>query len=352
MKDTPIAPLQWSGDRLRLLDQTRLPGEEVWLDITDQRRVVEAVRVLRVRGAPAIGVAAAYGLALAALASRAARPQALLAELSAAADELRATRPTAVNLPWALSRVLAAAARARDVDAVRAAVVEEARRIEREDVEANRRLGRLGADLLPDGATVLTHCNAGALATAGYGTALGVVRAAVGQGKRVRVVATETRPVLQGARLTAWELARDGIPCTLIVDSAAGELMRRKRIDAVLVGADRIAGNGDVANKIGSYTLALLAREHGLPFHVAAPTSSIDLSLPTGDAIVIEERSGDEVARLGATPIAPEGVDVANPAFDITPHGLVSSIVTERGIARAPYLRALPELLQRAEARM
>ena len=341
-----ITPMTWSGGRLRLLDQTRLPDEEVWLDCAAVEDVAEAIRRLAVRGAPAIGVAAAYGLALAAGASTASAREALLSDLRAASGELRATRPTAVNLAWALARVLTAAERAPDAASMRRAVLEEAQRIEREDVEANRSIGRRGAELVPDGATVLTHCNAGSLATAGYGTALGVVRGAVEAGRRVRVVATETRPLLQGARLTAWELARDGIDCTLIVDSAAGAFMRRGVVDLVVTGADRIAANGDTANKIGTYTLAVLAKEHGMPFYIAAPTSTVDLSLPGGDDIPIEERAPDEILRS-----AIDGVAVANPAFDVTPHALIEAIITERGVARAPYVESLRALMQPAEVR-
>ncbi len=351
MRETGLAPIEWSAGRLRLLDQTRLPEEEVWLTLADHRAVAEAVRSMRVRGAPAIGVAAAYGLALAARASAASDRDGLLAELRAAADELAATRPTAVNLSWALTRTLAAAEVAPDAEALRRAVLDEAQRIQREDLEANRRLGRLGAELLPQAATVLTHCNTGALATAGYGTALGVVRAAVELGKQVRVVATETRPQLQGARLTAWELARDGIGCTLIVDAAAGALMRRGGIDLVIVGADRIAANGDTANKIGTYTLAVLAREHRLPFYVAAPTSSIDRSLPTGDAILIEERAPEEVTAPFGRRIAPEGTRARNPAFDVTPHELIAAIITERGVVRPAYGESLPVVAERVEAK-
>ncbi len=340
-----LSPIEWSDGKLRLLDQTRLPDAEVWLDITTADQIAEAIRTLRVRGAPLIGIAAAYGLALAAESSVAESPRQLLIELRRAAQELSATRPTAVNLSWALGRVLEAAQDAPDVPSMRAAVLEEARRIHEEQIDADRRLGRAGAELLPDPAVVLTHCNTGALATGGTGTALGVVRAAVEQRKRVRVIATETRPLLQGARLTAWELARDGIDCTLIVDGAAGAIMRRGDIDAVIVGADRIAANGDTANKIGTYPLALLAREHGVPFYVAAPASSIDLSLPAGDDIPIEERSPDEVTSIGGQPSAPPGVAAANPAFDVTPHRLITAIVTERGVARPPYV----ETLQRAQ---
>jgi methylthioribose-1-phosphate isomerase len=278
--------------------------------------------------AVAIGVAAAYGLALAATASAALDRDGLLAELRAAAEELAGTRPTAVNLSWALRRVLTAAEAAPDAESMRRVVLEEAQRIQREDVEANRRLGRLGAELVPDGASVLTHCNTGSLATAGYGTALGVVRAAVEQGKRARVVATETRPLLQGARLTAWELARDGIDCTLIVDSAAGALIRRGAIDLLIVGADRIAANGDTANKIGTYSVAILARAHGIPFYVAAPISTFDRSLASGGEIPIEQRDPSEITHGFGRQTAPEGVKVYNPAFDVTPAEFITAIIT------------------------
>jgi methylthioribose-1-phosphate isomerase len=339
-----VEPIRWADGRLLLLDQSRLPLQEVWLELVDAAEVATAIKDMRVRGAPAIGVTAAYGVALAARASRA-RDMALLREdLERAIALLRATRPTAVNLFWALERMRAAAAGCRTPDEARARLLAEAMAIQMQDVEANRRIGRLGAELVPDGATVLTHCNAGALATAGYGTALGVIRAAREAGKQVRVVADETRPLLQGARLTAWELLRDGIPVTLIADGAAGSLMRRGLITCVVVGADRIAANGDVANKIGTYPLAVLAREHGIPFYVAAPTSTLDLSLASGDAIPIEERRPEEVTRLRGVPIAPDGVEVLNPAFDVTPAAYVTAIITERGVARPPYettLRAL-----------
>ena len=350
MENTSLTPIKWSDGRLRLLDQTRLPHEEVWLNLADYRGVAEAITSMRVRGAPAIGIAAGYGLALAALASTASDGDALLVELRAAAEELAATRPTAANLSWALGRVLEAAQAATSPDSMRLAVVTEAQRLQDEDVQANRRLGALGGELLPASATLLTHCNAGALATAGYGTALGVVRAAAELGKSVRVVATETRPRLQGARLTAWELARDGIACTLIVDGAAGALMRQGDIDVVVVGADRIAANGDTANKIGTYPLAVLANEHELPFYVAAPTSTFDLSLTTGDDIPIEERARDEVTSCGGRNIAAEGVDVLNPAFDVTPARLIDAIITERGIARPPYTESLRAVAGLVEA--
>ncbi|MFN8557060.1 MAG: S-methyl-5-thioribose-1-phosphate isomerase [Dehalococcoidia bacterium] len=339
-----VEPIVWSDERLRLLDQTRLPLAEVWLDLDDVRDVAAAIREMRVRGAPAIGVTAAYGVALAALRSRATDVPALLADIDAAVDLLGATRPTAVNLFWALRRMRAIAATQSSASALRGRLVAEACAIHAEDVAGTRTMGRHGADLIPDGATVLTHCNAGALATAGYGTALGVIRAAHEAGKGIRVIADETRPLLQGARLTAWELARDGIPTTLIADTMAGSLMRRGLITCVVVGADRIAANGDVANKIGTYQVAVLAHEHGLPFYVAAPTSTLDLSLPNGDAIPIEERGADEVTRFGGVTIAPEGIAVLNPAFDVTPARYVAAIITERGVARPPYEPALRAL--------
>ena len=351
MEHTSLTPIAWSDGHLRLLDQTRLPQEEVWLSLTNATQVAEAIRSMRVRGAPAIGVAAAYGLALVAVDSDARAGERLLEELRDACGELASARPTAVNLSWALERVMTAAQGTDDVEAMRGVVLEEAERIQHEDAEANRKLGHHGAELVPDDAVILTHCNTGWLATAGYGTALGVVRAAVERGKRVRVVATETRPQLQGARLTAWELMRDGIDCTLIVDSAAGALMQRGVIDLVLVGADRIAANGDTANKIGTYPLALLAREHGLPFYVAAPTSSIDLSLAAGDDIPIEERAPDEVTTLDGRRIATEGVVVQNPAFDVTPHRFLAAIITEHGVVWPPYAGSLATLAAPVEAR-
>jgi len=341
-----VEPLTWAGDHLRMLDQTLLPGEEVWLELRDHRAVAEAIRSMRVRGAPAIGVAGAYGLALAALNAEAGSRQELVDSLREAADELIATRPTGANLAWAVRRTLAAAEDSGDPDVIRRAVVREAEAIHSEDIEGNRALGRHALELVPNSASFLTHCNAGALATGGYGTALGVVRAAVEAGRDVRVVATETRPLSQGARLTAWELVRDGIDCQLIVDSAVGQLLRRGETDLVVVGADRIAANGDTANKIGTYNIAVLAREHGVPFYVAAPTSTIDMALPDGDAIEIEERGEDEVTSPGGRRIAPESVRVANPAFDVTPNALITAIITERGIARPPYGDSLQTMMR------
>jgi methylthioribose-1-phosphate isomerase len=340
-----VSPLVWDEGSLRLLDQTRLPHDELWLTLEDHRSVAEAIRSMRVRGAPAIGIAAAYGLALAAIESTADHADDLIADLERAAKVLEATRPTAVNLAWAIRRVLSASRQASAVDAMREAALRESILIHDEDISANRRLGAYGAELLPPDATLLTHCNAGALATGGYGTALGIARAAADAGSRVRVIATETRPLLQGARITAWELERDGIDCTLIVDSAAAALLRRGTIDAVVVGADRVAANGDVANKIGTYPIALAAREHAVPFYVAAPCSSIDLSTPSGRSIPIEDRAEEEVQALAGRRTVPQSVRALNPAFDITPHALVSAIVTERGVARPAYAESLANRL-------
>jgi methylthioribose-1-phosphate isomerase len=319
-------------DVVRLLDQRLLPDEELWLDLGSAEEVGEAIRTLAVRGAPAIGVAAAY--ALACEARRGAPPQ----RLREIAARLTQARPTAVNLAWAVARM------STRIGEEPAAVLREAHAIRDEDEAACRSIGALGAALIPDRARILTHCNAGALATAGYGTALGVVRAAFEAGKDIAVLADETRPFLQGARLTAWELHRDGIPVTLLTDGMAGWLMHRGEIACVVVGADRIAANGDVANKIGTYALAVLARHHGLPFYVAAPWSTVDLATASGEAIPIEERASEEVVTLAGRRIAPAGVSARYPAFDVTPAALVSAIVTERGVARAPYPRALAAL--------
>ncbi len=345
-----VEPIAWQGDRLRLLDQTLLPAREVYLEATDHRQVAEAIGSLRVRGAPLIGIAAAYGMVLASLRLPRGDMARFLAGLEEAARELASTRPTAVNLAWALERLLGRArACASPAEAV-AALEAEARALHLEQVEADHRLAELGASLLPQGGAVLTHCNTGSLATGGLGTALGMLRAAWRQGRIVRVYATETRPLLQGARLTAWELWREGVPCTLIVDGAAGALMARGQVAAVVVGADRIARNGDVANKVGTYTLAVLARAHGIPFYVAAPTSTIDPATPDGDGIPIEERPADEVRRLAGVPVAPPGVEVSNYAFDVTPAAYVDAIVTERGIARPPYAESLASLLSGGSA--
>jgi methylthioribose-1-phosphate isomerase len=343
-----VTAIRWGGDRLLLLDQTRLPAETRWVEARTADEVADAIRTMVVRGAPAIGVAAAFGAALWArgLAGAGLAPEAFVAAFEPVRRRLAGTRPTAVNLFWALDRmgraVREAAALPPGARAERLAA--EAKAILDEDLEANRRMGRLGAALIPDGARVLTHCNAGALATAGYGTALGVVRAAHEAGKRVSVLADETRPFLQGSRLTTWELREDGIPVTLITDNMAGHVMQRRQVDLVIVGADRIAANGDVANKIGTYGLAVLAKEHGLPFYVAAPVSTFDLSLVSGDEIPIEERDPREVTTLAGRPIAPEGTPALHPAFDVTPARLVTAIITEAGIAKPPTPERLREL--------
>jgi len=341
------APIEWlPGGSVRLIDQTRLPREEAYVETSDYRDLARAIREMRVRGAPLIGITAAYALALAARQAAAGHKAALLAALREAAAELRATRPTASNLAWALERMLRLAEEAGDSGTTVAALEAEAVRIHQEDIDACRRIGASGAVLLPAGVSLLTHCNTGSLATGGYGTALGVVRAAWGQGKLQHVYVTETRPLLQGARLTAWELQRDGIPFTLIVDGAAGQLLRRGLAGAVVVGADRIAANGDVANKVGTYALAALARESGVPFYVAAPTSTIDLGTPSGDLIPIEERAAEEVTTLAGVATTPEGTTAANPAFDLTPAAYVTAIITESGVARPPYETSLAGLLK------
>ncbi len=336
-----LSPVRWVGNAVELLDQRDLPWRETWVRCETADSVADAIRSMAVRGAPAIGIAAAYGMALAARAAGGGG-LAMRAGMDRAAAVLGASRPTAVNLAWALDRMLrvgnAAASGGRDAAAARRRVEAEAIAIHDEDVAMNRRIGLHGADLLPDDCTVLTHCNAGALATGGYGTALGIVRAAVEAGKTVRVLADETRPYLQGARLTAWELARDGIPVTVICDGMAGAILRSGEVRAVLVGADRIAANGDVANKIGTYPLAVLARRHDVPLYVAAPSTTLDRAIADGSGIPIEERSAEEVLLIGGVRIAPEGVAARHPAFDVTPADLVSAIVTEDGVHRPPFV--------------
>ena len=327
--------VEWQQGKVRLIDQRLLPAEFRLLELDRPAQVVEAIRDMAVRGAPAIGATAAFGVALAAWHSQATEPAHLLQELEQAAATLRAARPTAVNLAWAVARVLRRARAAEGAERIRAAALEEAQAIADEDVAVNRRLGAVGAALLPDEATVLHHCNTGALATVDYGTALGVIRAAHEQGKRVHVLVDETRPRLQGARLTAWELQQLGIPFTLIADNAAGHFLHSGQVDLVLVGADRVAANGDVANKIGTYHVAVVAKENGVPFYPCVPTSTIDLSTLSGDDIPIEERPAEEVTALtlAGAPIVPPDTPAANPAFDITPHRYVTGIVTENGIA-------------------
>ncbi len=335
-----------------MIDQTRLPSEEVYLTCRDYREVAEAIRSMVIRGAPAIGVAAAMGIALGIKKSGANTVQELRAEFDTVAGTISKTRPTAVNLFWAVKRMRevfekSLAGKGSDqekIQATRTSVILEAQRILAEDIAVNQAIGRHGAALLEDRSTVLTHCNAGALATGGYGTALGVIRSALAAGKKVSVFANETRPFLQGSRLTAWELARDGIPVTLIADSMAGHFMKQGEFQAVIVGADRIAANGDVANKIGTYTLAVLAHENKIPFYVAAPISTIDFTIASGENIPIEERSPNEVTHLAGVRIAPQDVEARHPAFDVTPHRYVSAIVTERGVAREPYSETLRKL--------
>ena len=331
--------IEWDDGAVKMIDQRKLPGELAIVQFTDYRDVARAIKEMYIRGAPAIGATAAFGLALCAQASQARTRAELLADLEHAANTLRKTRPTAVNLTWALERMLERARQTEHerVEQIASILVAEAQRIADEDVEVNKRMAAHGAELIEDGYNILTHCNTGALATVDYGTALGVIRTAHEQGKRIHVWVDETRPRLQGARLTAWELMRYGIPMTLIADNAAGHLMRTGQVDLVLVGADRIAANGDVANKIGTYKLAVLAQENGIPFYSVAPTSTVDLSLPSGEHITIEERDATEVTHVGGVSIAPEGVPVYNPAFDITPHRYITGIVTEEGIVYPPF---------------
>jgi len=343
-----IHTLEWTDSGVRFIDQTKLPIEETYVTCKTYEQVADAIRNMVVRGAPAIGVAAAMGIALGVKNSQAESVGELKREFDQICDVIGKTRPTGVNLFWAIRRMRDKfeSLRVRPLPQIKQALIEEAQRMHAEDIAANQAMGRHGATLMPASGGVLTHCNAGALATCGYGTALGVIRAAVEQGKKIQVYADETRPFLQGSRLTAWELMKDGIPTTVISDNMAGALMKQGKIGAIVVGADRIAANGDVANKIGTYTLAVLAKEHGIPFYVAAPFSSIDLEMPDGDQIPIEQRNPKEVTHMAGKAIAPEGVQVENPAFDVTPAKYVSAIVTERGIGRAPYEEALRRLAE------
>ncbi|HLB89657.1 MAG TPA: S-methyl-5-thioribose-1-phosphate isomerase [Terriglobales bacterium] len=343
-----VHTLEWTDSGVRFIDQTKLPAEETYVTCKTYEQVADAIRTMVVRGAPAIGVAAAMGIALGVQNSKAESGGELKREFDQICDVMGKTRPTGVNLFWAIRRMRDKfeLLRVRPLPQIKQALIEEAQRMHAEDIAANQAMGRHGATLMPASGGVLTHCNAGALATCGYGTALGVIRAAVEQGKKIHVYADETRPFLQGSRLTAWELMKDGIPTTVISDNMAGAMMKQGRIGAIVVGADRIAANGDVANKIGTYTLAVLAKEHSIPFYVAAPFSTIDLEMPDGDQIPIEQRNPKEVTHMAGKAIAPEGVQVENPAFDVTPAKYVSAIVTERGIARAPYEEALRRLAE------
>jgi methylthioribose-1-phosphate isomerase len=345
-----INTLEWTPEGVRFIDQTRLPLEEVYVTCRNYQEVGKAIQEMVVRGAPAIGVAAAMGIALGIQQSNAKDKQSLRADFDQMAKTMAATRPTAVNLFWAIRRMQEKfeSVAGQGIDQIRNNLIQEAQQMYLEDIAANQAMGRYGATLMPSSGGVLTHCNAGALATCGYGTALGVIRAAVESGKKIHVFADETRPFLQGARLTAWELIKDGIQTTVIADNMAGAMMKQGKIKAVVVGADRIAANGDVANKIGTYTVAVLAKEHAIPFYVAAPWSTIDLNTATGEQIPIEQRSPKEVTHHGGKQMAPDGALVENPAFDVTPAAYVTAIVTERGIARAPYWESLKELASAA----
>jgi methylthioribose-1-phosphate isomerase len=345
-----IKTVEWTDEGVRMLDQRLLPTEEKYLMLRSYDEVADAIKQMVVRGAPAIGVSAAMGLALGVRQAAVSSVTDLEQDFDYFCDVMGRTRPTAVNLFWAIERMREAFRRAKaetdDVEEVKQRLVTEAQTIFEEDIKANRSLGRFGGELIPDGSTVLTHCNAGALATAGdYGTALGVIRGARDAGKRVAVIADETRPFLQGARLTAWELAKDEIPVTLITDNMAGHVMKQGKVDVVVVGADRIAANGDTANKIGTYMVAVLARQHDIPFYVAAPISTLDLSLQTGEEIPIEERDPREVTHMRGQQLAPEGIEVQNPAFDVTPNELIAAIITDKGVARAPYVESLRKLV-------
>src|SRR5437588_3223653 len=345
-----ILTLEWTEAGVRFIDQTKLPTEETYVTCTSYQQVADAIRTMIVRGAPAIGVAAAMGSALGTRDAAARAHASLREEFEKICQVIGATRPTALNLFWAIERMRRKldASQKLSVAEAKRALIEEAQRMYVEDIAANQAMGKHGATLMPSSGGVLTHCNAGALATCGYGTALGVIRAAVESGKKIHVFADETRPFLQGARLTAWELTKDGIPTTVISDNMAGAVMKQGKIKAVVVGADRIAANGDVANKIGTYTVAVLAKEHGIPFYVAAPWSTVDLATPTGDQIPIEQRSPQEITHHAGRQIAPDGVLVENPAFDVTPCKYVTAIITERGIARPPYAESLKELSEAA----
>lgn len=350
-----IKTVEWTNEGVRMLDQRLLPTEEKYLILRSYDEVADAIKKMVVRGAPAIGVSAAMGLALGANQSVGTSVADLEYDFKFMCQVMEATRPTAVNLFWAVERMrdalLKAKAETHDVVEIKQRLQTEAMAIFDEDIASNRALGKFGGELIADGATVLTHCNAGALATAGdYGTALGVIRGAIDAGKRVAVIADETRPFLQGARLTAWELAQDNIPVTVITDNMAGHEMKQGKIDCVVVGADRIAANGDTANKIGTYMVAVLARQHKIPFYVAAPISTVDLATPTGEGIPIEERNAREVTHIGDHQLVPDGVDVHNSAFDVTPNEFITAIITDRGVARAPYTESLRDLAMKRSA--
>ena len=344
-----LPTIEWRQDAIVMIDQRKLPADEVYVTCRTANDVARAIKTMVIRGAPAIGVAAAMGIALGMRRSKASGTKQFVTEFQKTCDLMAGTRPTAVNLFWAIERMKKTCADAAQggssVDEIRRRLVSEAMAIHDEDVQSCRAMGAHGAELVPADARILTHCNAGALATAGYGTALGVIRAAAAQGKKIAVMADETRPFLQGARLTAWELVKDGIDTTVITDNMAGAMMRLGNVDLVVVGADRIAANGDVANKVGTYSVAVLAKEHGIPFYVAAPMSTIDLNTKDGGGIPIEERNAREVTHVGSSRLTPEGARVRNPAFDVTPAKYVTAIITERGIARPPYSESLLKLI-------
>jgi methylthioribose-1-phosphate isomerase len=344
-----LPTIEWKDDSVVMIDQRKLPAAEVYVTCRTAPEVARAIKTMVIRGAPAIGVAAAMGIALGMKKSKATGTKQFATEFQKTCDLMAGTRPTAVNLFWAIDRMKETFAEAAQggcsVDEIKQRLEAAAIRIHDDDVASCRTMGGHGATLVPQDAKILTHCNAGALATAGYGTALGVIRAAAEQGKRVAVLADETRPFLQGARLTAWELVKDGIDTTVITDNMAGAMMRLGNVDLVVVGADRIAANGDVANKVGTYSVAVLAREHGIPFYVAAPISTIDLNTADGSGIPIEERPDKEVTHVGASRLTPHGAGIRNPAFDVTPHKYVTATITERGIARAPYSESLAGLV-------
>jgi methylthioribose-1-phosphate isomerase len=341
-----IKTLEWTDDGVVFIDQTKLPTEETYVTCKNYEEVADAIRTMIVRGAPAIGLSGAMGVALGARDSKADTPQAFRREFEQVCEVLADTRPTAVNLFWAIRRMQGVFERMsnRTIPEIKAALITEVQQMYAEDIATNQAMGDHGAVLMPSTGGVLTHCNAGALCAAGYGTALGVIRSAIASGKKFQVFADETRPFLQGSRLTAWELMKDSIPTTVISDNMAGAMMRQGKIDAVVVGADRIAANGDVANKIGTYTVAVLAKEHGIPFYVAAPMSTVDLKTPDGSKIPIEQRSSKEVTHMAGKQITPDGVRVENPAFDVTPHQYVTAIITERGVVREPYSESLREI--------
>ncbi len=341
---TDSQPIAWLDNKVRLMDQTRLPQEEAYLELSTCQAVAQAIKEMKIRGAPAIGVAGAYAVALGALEIKTKSKDEFIIKLKDMIQTIEATRPTARNLFMSTGRLLKVAEAGDSVDRIKEALVKEAVKIHSEEASATRSLARFGAELIADGFTILTHCNTGSLATTGYGTALGVIKYAHEQGKKIKVFVTETRPRLQGARLTAWELKQAHVPFTLITDSMAGHFMSRGEISCVIVGADRIALNGDTANKIGTFSLAVLAMEHGIPFYIAAPTTTIDLSLASGAEIPIEERSPEEVTHIKGITIAPEGIKAANPAFDVTPHLYITAIITEKGIVKEPYVERLKKI--------